>query len=152
MISKLPFRRWILPLSLALNVFLAPVILIHEPHHRREPPPPSRIAAEIAATLPPADGAILQEVFAAHAAEFERSHQMRHSVPGRIRAVLALPKLDLDALRTVFDDNRAASIMMDDALAAIIIETASRISEEGRAKLAQWEPPHPPGAPPGPRP
>ena len=152
MIVKASVRRWFLPLSLALNVFLATVIALHAPHHRREPPPPAKIAAEIAATLPPADGAILLEVFAGHIAAFERSHQLRHSTGTRIRAVLAQPKLDMEALRAVFDENRAASAMMDDALAATIMETAGRISDEGRARLARWEPPRPPGAPPGPRP
>ena len=152
MISKFPFRRWFLPLSLALNVFLATVVVMHQHRFRPEPPNPAQVAERIAATLPPADGAILLAVFSTHAATFERSHQMRHSVPARIRAVLAKPVLDLEALRAVFDDNRAASIMMEDALAATIIETASRISDEGRTKLAQWEPPHPPGPPPGPHP
>ncbi|TAN55050.1 MAG: periplasmic heavy metal sensor, partial [Magnetospirillum sp.] len=79
-------------------------------------------------------------------------HRIQRSLPGRVRAALAQPKLDLDTLRAVFDENRLARRMMDDALAATIIETASRISDEGRARLARWEPPHPPGAPPGPRP
>ncbi|MDO8604982.1 MAG: periplasmic heavy metal sensor [Phaeospirillum sp.] len=149
---KSAFRRWVLPLSLALNVFLATIVVMHPPHHRPGPAPPAMVAAHIAETLPPADGAILLEVFTTHAAAFERSHQLRHSIPARVRAALASPRLDLDALRAVFDENRNASLMMDDALAATLMETASRISDEGRTRLARWEPPRPPGAPPGPRP
>lgn len=152
MISNVPFRRWFLPLSLALNVFLATIILMHPSHHRPGPPNPAQIASEIAQTLPPADGEILLKAFATHAAEIERGDHLRHSVPGRIKTALEQPKLDIDALKAIFADNRAASIMLDDALAATIVETASRISDEGRAKLAQWRPPHPPGPQPGPRP
>lgn len=143
-------RRWFLPLSLALNVFLGTVIVMHPRPHRPEPPPPRQIAERIAAALPAADGAILLEVFAAHAEMIEHGHRQQHGTPERVRAALAAASFDPEAVRAAFDDHRAARQTMDDALAAIIIETASRISPEGRAKLAKWEPPRPPGPPPRP--
>jgi uncharacterized membrane protein len=147
----MPFlRRWALPLSLALNVFLVTVVVVRPSlNHRPGPPDAQEIAQHIAATLPPADGAILLAVAAAHKAEFERSHAARHTIPGKIKAVLERPQLDLTALRTVFAENRDASIALDDALAATIEEVVTRISPEGRAKLAQWQPPRPPGGGPG---
>ena len=148
-------RRWALPLSLALNVFLVTVVVMRLPlNHRPGPPDPQEIAQHIAATLPPADGAILVAVVKAHTAEFERSQAARHAVPGKIKTVLEQPQLDLAALRAVFAENRDASIAIDEALAAIFEEVVSRISPEGRAKLAQWQPPRPPGGgpPPGPPP
>ncbi|OAN52283.1 hypothetical protein A6A04_00895 [Paramagnetospirillum marisnigri] len=147
-------RRWSLPLSLALNVFLATVIALHPrpPHRPGPPPPPIEIARQIAASLPPADGAILLEVFAAHAETFQRSHDIQHEAPERIKAALAAREFSADALRAAFDVNRAGRQLIDEALAATLIETASRMSPEGRAKLAQWRPPGPPGGgPPPPR-
>ncbi|RAU22775.1 hypothetical protein CU669_05130 [Paramagnetospirillum kuznetsovii] len=144
-------RRWLLPLSLALNVFLATVIVMHpRPPHRGGPPPPAEIAQRIAETLPPADGAILLDVFATQVALFERSHQMQGEAAGRIRAALGAADFSPDALRAAFDVNRAARSTMDDALSATLIETATRISPEGRARLAKWEPPRPPGGGPPP--
>ena len=146
-----PFlRRWALPLSLALNVFLVTVVVMRVPlNHRPGPPDVQEIAQHIAATLPPADGAILVAVVAAHKADFERSHAARHVIPGKLKAVLEQPQLDLAALRAVFAENRDASIALDDALAATLEEVVIRISPEGRAKLAQWQPPRPPGGGPG---
>lgn len=146
-------NRWFLPLSLALNVFLGTVIFTHYPRGPHfGPPPPNEIAQRIAETLPPGDGAILMEVFAAHLAEFEQSHQIQGEAPSRIRAALAAPVFSADALRAAFDINRAARQMIDDALAATLIESASRMSPEGRARLAKWEPPRPPPGGPPPRP
>ena len=153
MTVKSILHRWALPLSLALNVFLVTVVVMRLPlHHRPGPPDPQEIARHIAATLPPADGAILLEVVAAHRAEFERSHALRHTIPGKIKAVLEQPKLDLAALRAVFAENRDVNLSMDEALATTIEEVVSRISDDGRAKLAQWQPPRGPGGgpPPGP--
>lgn len=145
-------RRWSLPLSLALNVFLATVVVMHpRPPHRPGPPLPAEIARQMAATLPPADGAILLEVFAAHAEAFQRSHDIQQEAPERIKAALAAPDFSADTLRAAFDVNRAGRQMIDDALTATLIETASRLSPEGRARLAQWRPPGPPGGPPPPR-
>ena len=141
----LHFRRWILPLSLALNVFLGTVIILHPGRHRPGPPPPPReIAQRMAESLPPEDGAILLETFSQHAAEFERSHQIQHEAMERIRTALAARDFSRDALRAAFDVNRASRQVMDDALLATIVETASRMSPEGRALLANWRLPPPP--------
>ena len=142
-------RRWALPFSLALNVFLGAVIITHPPPpHRSGPPNPREIAQRIADTLPPGDGAILMEVFTGHAEEFDRSHEALHDAPARIRSALAAQTFSADTLRDAFDVSRAARQMVDEALAATLIESASRMSPEGRAQLAKWEPPRPPGAPP----
>ena len=150
--------RWLLPLSLALNVFLATLAVMRPPFPppRHGPPPsPAHIAERIAQTLPAADGAVLRQVFAVHAAEMERNHALIHALPDRVRAILAAPALDEAALKAAMADNRDAHAAMDDALAQVIVETATRLSPEGRAALARWDPrpPHPPGGPPpGPRP
>jgi uncharacterized membrane protein len=146
-----PLTRWLLPASLAINVFLATVLVVHRPSF---PPPPPRphpaeIAARIAATLPPADGEILRQAVAAHADDMERGHHLQHTVPDKVRAVLAAPTLDRAALEAALVEHRLAHQTLDDALAAMITEAATRMSDEGRHKLAQWQPPPPPGAPPG---
>jgi uncharacterized membrane protein len=137
--------------SLALNVFLGTVLLVrHWPPGPPGPPSPSRLAEKIAETLPPADGVILRAAVAAHQAEIEAGFKGFHATPDRVRAVLAAPQFDPEALRPIFAEGRAAHDRADQALAEMLIEASSQMSPEGRAALARWHPPHPPGERPPP--
>lgn len=145
--------RWLLPFSLALNVFFATVIAMRPPHfgHPPGPPNPNHIVERIADVLPPADAAILRQVFAAHSADIERGHALMHVMPNRVRAILAAPQLDNAALGQVMADDRAARATMDEAIQAVVMETIPKLSDEGRARLSRWDP-RPPDGPGGPPP
>jgi len=147
--------KWVLTASLALNVFLGTVlVVVYNPHH---PPPPgiAQIAERIAETLPPADAVILREIVAVRAPAIESGNRMMRGFPDRVRAVLGKENFDPEALRPLFSDFVAVHQQMDEALAALVIEAASRMSPEGRAALSRWRPPRPPfgiGGPPPPPP
>jgi len=145
--------KWVLTASLALNVFLATVlVVIYRPHH---PPPPdiAEIAGRIAETLPPADAVILREIVAARAPAIESGKRSLRGFPDRVRAVLSRNDFDPEALRPLFADFAASRQRVDDAMAALVIEAATRMSPEGRAAISRWRPPPPPfGAGPPPPP
>ncbi|MBI5163593.1 MAG: periplasmic heavy metal sensor [Magnetospirillum sp.] len=145
-----PLPRWVLPASFALNLFLAGMVasrLLAPDFPPPPPPPPERMVAEIAATLPAADGAILRQVFAAHAAALEEGHRQRHRTPERVRAVLAADPFDAAALRAAFAEGRAAFTAQDRALEAAIVDAAEKMSTDGRHRLAEWAPPRSPRPP-----
>jgi uncharacterized membrane protein len=138
--------KWVLTASLALNVFLATVlVVVYRPHH---PPPPdiADIAEQIAETLPPADAVILREIVAARAPAIERGKHNLRGFPERVRAVLGKEDFDPEALRPLFSDFIAVHQRMDEAVAALVIEAATRMSPQGRAAISRWRPPPPPFA------
>ncbi|CUW40722.1 conserved protein of unknown function(containing Heavy-metal resistance protein domain,13-137) [Magnetospirillum sp. XM-1] len=149
--------RWALPVSLALNVFLATVLVMREPGPPPRPPgggPPSplHIAERLAADLPPADAAILRAAIARRAQEVEYRNGIWTGLPARIGTALAAPDFDAESLRAILAEGRQAHAAMDDAVAEVIMEAASGMSAEGRHAVARWRPPHPPkGGPPPPR-
>lgn len=134
--------RWLLPVSLSLNVFLAVAMAVHLTSRPGfgPPPRPDRIAEDIAATLSPADGDILRQVFASHAPQLASGPESFHALHDGIRRVMAAPTFDAEALRAVFAEGRRGRLAMDDAIEASLTEAATRLSPEGRRKLGEWRP------------
>ncbi|MEI7609337.1 MAG: periplasmic heavy metal sensor, partial [Rhodospirillaceae bacterium] len=94
------WRRWALPLSLSVNVFLATVIVVHEWHRHRGPPDPRHMIEEIARELPEADAAILRRTFAAEP-ELQREPPQKGKDPmNPVRAALRAEPFDPEALKT----------------------------------------------------
>jgi uncharacterized membrane protein len=143
-------KRLLLPASLALNVFLAVLAFQHWRADGPLPPPlpPGEIVEKMAATLPPADGAILREVFARHAGGLEMGRPGRDGVIERLGPILLAPEFDAAALRQIFTDGRRRREGFDRVLEEAVVESLSRISPDGRARIAEWERRHrPPGRP-----
>lgn len=137
--------RWVLAGSLALNVFLATVIGVHRwGRPPGSPPDPARVAEEIAATLPPADADILRAAFAKHRARLEAAHKAMRGMPRRVHDALTADTFDEARLRGAFDAGSRARQQMDDAIADVVAAAAKRMSTEGRHKMAEWRPSHPP--------
>lgn len=137
--------RWLLPISLAINVFFVVVALRHRPFMHPRPPDPGSIVAYLKSNLPAADQAILEKSFAEHfngAIDPRRAHA---DFTNRLRAVLTTTPFDGDALKQVLMDGRAERLAMEDALLATILDAVTKISPEGRAKLADRALDHPPG-------
>ena len=143
-------QSWLLPLSLSLNVLLATAAAVHllkgPPH--RPPPGPAHIIDHVTGILSPADAAIVRAAFDRHKAELERNETLAQTLPERLSAILRVDPLDEASLRVVVTEGRAAHSLMDDALTDTLLESAPKISAEGRARLADMRPPGPPGPPP----
>lgn len=138
-------KRFLFPAALALNAFLAVVLVMVLTRDGPPPPPPSpgAMAERMADGLPAADAAILREAFAAHAPDMGEVDADMRNMHDRIRAILLAPEFDEAALRAVFADGRAARGRMDSSFEAAFIDAVKRISAEGRRKLSRWEPPPP---------
>ena len=140
--------RWLLPVSLALNLFFIVLAVRHLPFLHPHPPDAGHIADFMTSNLPPADAAILQQSFAAHAAVMEEAHRAGQDFPEKIRAALTANPFDPGALSAALKDGQAGHQIMEDALAAALVEAAGKMSPEGRAALAarrQFGPPGPGG-------
>ncbi len=136
--------RWILPLSLSINIFMG-VVFVVRPYSfgfGGLPFSPGRIVAEMTAALLPADGAILRDVFAAHAdMPLSAPTSKGTRFPGGYGAILAAPVFEPKALRAVFATGRQAHEAMDRVLEAALLEATTRMSTAGRLKLAELDAP-----------
>lgn len=143
--TKHPILRWLLPASLAVNAFLAGVVVTQWFGPRFPPPPrPERMIEDMAATLPAADAAILRQSFAARAPDLGQRPRNREDMFERIRAALKAEPFDAQAMTVIFRDGRAVRDAIDDSIEQALIEAAGKMSGEGRRKLADWRPPFPP--------
>jgi len=142
--------KWLLPISLAINVFLLALVLTHfgpPPFQPPPPPNPADMAARMAESLPPADALVLRQAFATVAPPAPIGDP--RAFHDRLRAALDAPSFDAAALRQALAEMSKAHAAFDDAMAAAIIEAAAKMSPEGRRKLARG---HGPGfGPPPPR-
>ena len=141
--------RVLMPLSLALNVFLVIVLVmtLDGDHKGPPPPPPMAMIERMADMLSPADAAILREALAGQEPILKADEASMREVPDRIRAALEAQPFVADALRAAFAEGRKARERMDNALEQALIEAVSRMSKQGRAALGAIEP-----SPPSPRP
>jgi uncharacterized membrane protein len=139
---------WLLPASLALNVFLIVFVLVGlRPllfGPGPGPRPPQEMVQKMAEGLPSHDGAILREAFAARAGEFDRADVVLRALPERVRAILRAEPLNVEALTAAFASTSEARTNMDSALGAAMVEASGKMSPEGRRALAEFAPPGPP--------
>lgn len=153
MASSLPMpvarsSRWLLLVSLALNLFFVGVagaliarnyastpVLIPVPNHSVA----SRID-RLAATLPPADGEKLRAEFRARAQTVESARDAYRRTQDAARAVLRAEPFDVAALRAAMVQTRAARQVLDEALQGVVAAAAEQMSPAGRARLADWPP------------
>lgn len=136
-------RRWLLPLSLSLNVFLAVLVLWH-PRPPQGPPPPHMIVEHMVEGMSPADEAVVRAAFARNSWRWEGDRPMMEQLVPRMQAALSASQPDLDAIRAALGDAKRARNNFDDTLEAVILESAPLVSPEGRTKLfRQRHPPRP---------
>jgi uncharacterized membrane protein len=120
--------------SLGLNMFFAGLTI----SHLRPPPPfdPLHMLSRLADQLPPTDAAILRQVLDSKAAEMREDEAHFRSFPQRLDAALLAEPFDPAALAAVFADGRG----QESAMSAVMIEAATRMSPEGRHRLAMARP------------
>lgn len=164
--------RWVLPVSLAVNVFLGTLVgvqLYGSPFDRPRPPPPrgEQLLEIMAAQVPARDAAILRELFARVDPEMRRFQQNRQDVTRRLHGVMGEATVDDAALQALIGTMRQINELQNQLLGGALREAAARLTPEGRRKLADWAkaadwgppigpggrgPQPPPGPPPGPPP
>lgn len=142
--------RWLLPVSLAFNLFFIVLAARHHPFFHSRPPDAGHIADFMTSGLSPADAAILQQSFAAHSAVMDEAHKAGQDFPEKIRGALTANPFDPEALQAALKDGQSSHQLMEDAMAAALVDAAGKISPEGRATLAARHPFGPPGGPRGP--
>jgi uncharacterized membrane protein len=136
------WRSVILVISLAVNLFFAGLFVTR--HAFGPPRGPdamlARLIDELGTGLSDPDRATLRDVFGAHEAEIkERSAQAMQSRAG-IRAAMVVEPFDPAALNAAVAEASARDLAMRQAVERMLVEAATRVSPEGRRKLASWRP------------
>jgi len=136
-----PMRKWLLPVSLAINVFLGAAVVTHFLHHRPlhppGPPDPVEMAEHMAESLPPADALVLRQAFAARAPTMREILLGDAAFHSRLRTVLEAPEFDAAAMRATLADADKVHVAFGEAMGAAMIDAAGKMSPEGRRKLAR---------------
>lgn len=144
--------RWLLPLSLAVNISLATIVVMNVVGERRgfHPPPPGppsaiNMAQRMAEDLPKADAQLLLAAFKARESEFERGQAAMKAARDGVQRVTEIR--DPAEMRKAFDAFREARDIFDNALAGAMTEALLQMSDEGRKKMSVFKlgPPPPPG-------
>lgn len=141
--------RWLLPVSLALNLFfigiagamlLRPYVAAPSVNDRSDAARTERIAA----TLPHADADKLRQAFSDRRAEIDAARGRYRQAQDKVRDALRAEPFRADVMQAATNDTRAARQNFDQTLHGMFIAAASTMTPAGRNKLADW--------PPGPRP
>jgi uncharacterized membrane protein len=140
--SRRPLR-WLLVVSLALNLFLVGVVAAYQ---LRTLVPPVQATTQlrieqIAETLPSADAARLEAIFRNRAGELSEYTAAIRQAQDRQRDGFRAQPFDpkpVDAAMTAtrFNHDAAKRVIHE-----IILQAAEQMSPEGRAKLADWASP-----------
>jgi uncharacterized membrane protein len=138
--------RWLLPVSLAFNIFFIVLAVRHHPFRHPGPPDIRHIADFMTSNLSPADAAILQQSFAT----LREGRKPDRDFPDKIRAALTANPFDPEALKAALKDGQTDHQAMEDAMATALVDAATKMSPEGRATLAEHHRFGPPGGPPPP--
>ena len=141
--------RWLLLTSLALNLFLlgagGALLARHylaEPA-RTETPVDRSIAARmerLAATLPPADAAILRSRYRGEAARIDAAREGYLDAQDEVRRILRDEPFAPEAMRKAMVEARASRQGMEQQLQDMIAAAAAQMSPAGRSELANWPP------------
>jgi len=133
--------RVFLALSLALNLFLAGMMIAW---HMRPPPPPppgpwfERMIQRMSAALPPADRDILQTSYQARKGELDRMDKDVQAARERVGAAMRAQPYDPVALEQAMAEARDVREPVVETIEQAVAEAASKMSPEGRMKLADW--------------
>jgi uncharacterized membrane protein len=141
--------RWILLVSLALNLFFVGATgALLARHYFAEAagtaaPVDRSVGARverIAATLPRPDAEILRAEYRASAALLDASRQAYHQAQDEVRRTLRTDPFDPAAMRAAIVQTRAARQAFDQPLQDMIAAAATKMSPAGRTQLANWPP------------
>jgi uncharacterized membrane protein len=138
------WSRWILFVSLALNVFLLGAWAAQGWRHyalaNRAPLNPAGRIERLAEALPPADAEKLRTEFRAHQGKVETAVTLFRQAQRRMGEALRAEPFNPEALRTAMAEARAARGQLDAALQEVIASAVATMTPEGRRNLADWTP------------
>lgn len=142
--NALPKRyRWLLLLSLALNIGVVTALLAHHWHgHERQGSAErrwSRIpdSRQMARALEAADHRILREVLEGHREQIGRQYRPLGHARRDVAQALRAEPFDPEALNQAFARMRNSEGAMADATHAFMLDLATRISADGRQRIAE---------------
>jgi uncharacterized membrane protein len=144
--------RWLLIVSLSLNLFFVGTVGAMAIRHHFAPPRPQamerpRTAAarfeRVAVTLPAADAARLWAEFRARETAAEGTRDALNRAYEGVQAALRAQPFDADKLRAAMSEARSARTVHEQTIQEIIAAGASGMSQDGRNKLADWPPRQP---------
>jgi uncharacterized membrane protein len=141
--------RWLLLMSLALNVLFAgaagavafrytgavPLTHVTQIDHSV-----ANRLNQIAATLPPADAQIMLAEFRTDAVKVASAQADLRLSREELRNSLRAEPFDANAMRTAMAASRTARDNFDQVLHDMIASAAAKMSVVGRNKLADWSP------------
>lgn len=139
--------RWLVLLSLALNLFFVGIAGALAVRHYTEAPAAGtalvdRSAAarieRLAAILPASDAEILRAEFRARASTVEGARDEYRRMLDVARAFLRLQPFDVGGMRSALAAARGARQIFDQLMHELIVAAADKMSAEGRSKLADW--------------
>jgi len=145
--------RWLLPVSLALNlVFAGAAGLSFLRHSQAVPLEPvthmTRSAEQrldrIATSLPDSDAQIMRSAIRAEAAKVVAAQASLRLSQEDVRNSLRAEPFDPAAVRAAMAETNAARDNYYAVLHDVIASAAAKMSPVGRSKLADWPPPRPP--------
>ncbi len=141
--NALPKRyRWLLLLSLALNIGLVTALVAHHWHdnerHASAERRWSRIpdSRQLARALEDADRRILGEVLERHRQHISGPYRPLGNARREVAEALRAEPFDPDDLSLAFADMRSSEDAMGEAKHAFMLELATRISADGRQRIA----------------
>lgn len=133
--------RIFLAVSLALNLFLAGMMIAW---HMRPPPPPppgpwfERMIQRMSADLPPADREILQASYQTRRGELDRMDKEVQAAREKVAATMRAQPYDPAALDQAMAEAREVREPVVKTVEQAVAEAAAKMSPEGRMKLADW--------------
>ncbi|HZP77889.1 MAG TPA: periplasmic heavy metal sensor [Pseudolabrys sp.] len=136
--------RWLLLGSLALNLFFVGALIAMAVRSAPAPQAWDRdifVRVErIAATLPPADAAILKDNVKAQRESIERTQFAYHTAQDSIHEMLRQEPFRVEAMRAAMTETRAARQTFYQLIQGIFAASAAQMSPAGRHALADWPP------------
>jgi uncharacterized membrane protein len=143
--------RWLLPLSLALNVcFVGAAGAVA--YHRAGEVPLAKVTSinrnaadrlgRLAAALPPDDAQIMRAQIGADAVKVATAQADLRLAREEVRNSLRAEPFDANALHAALQENHIALANFDAVLHDVIASAAANMSVEGRNRLADWPATH----------
>lgn len=131
--------RFLLPLSILLNLFFVALIAGHMLQDRLQQQtyrsPLARALAQMEASLPPKDAATFRAAIAASAPAYVSAAQRLEAARTRLEAQVVANHLDIDQTKAAFVNWHNAWDGFFDAFSGPLTDALAQISPEGRRKL-----------------
>ncbi len=142
--------RWVVLVSLSLNLVLIGVVGAHMAFHRGPPPDPARMVAGMADALSEADAQTLRQALKTEGLTPDRQGFDPEAVLDRARVALRAEPFDPAALSAVLHKGLADRDGTEQAVLRAFLAATTAMSADGRHRLADLHCRH--GFPPPPKP